>query len=231
MAKKDFTISQSALRIFYYEYKMYFFPFGILVLSFLLLLLVVLPQYREYFTLRAQTKETQTRIEGLKKNITTLSNLQTSEVSRNYGVVAKILPSDKDFIGVLEAIAKASANAGVAVGDFSFVVGDLATPSAQLGQRPAFDLHIVITGDRSRLNQFISELKVASPLAEARSFDINGDSAAVSISFYYTALPKTVDIQFDAPPPLLTDKEKKIIGNFESWQNSESSNSSSFITF
>lgn len=228
---KRFIASESALRIIYIEYKEFLIPVGVIILSFILAILIIVPQFREYLAMQKQSGETTKRIESLKKNIATLSSLDTNALSDNYESVARILPSEKDFIGVLEAISKASSVSNVKVADFSFSVGNLATPSASLGSRPSLDLNLSVTGDYVQVKKFLSEMGDASPIAEVKSFNTNANAASIGVSFFYTALPQTLQVQYDSPPPLLTEADKMILDRFRAWQNSISSNSASFISF
>lgn len=228
---KRFIISEGALKIIYIEYKEFLIPLIVILLSVFLGFFVIFPQFQEYLSMQQQAEQTSKRIESLRKNISTLSTIDADNLSQDYDSVARVLPSEKDFIGVLEAISKASAVAGVKVADFSFSVGNLATPSASLGSRPSLDLNLSISGDYSQIKTFLTQVGDASPVAEVRSFNSAADSASIGVSFFYTALPQTLQVQYDSPPPLLTDSDKQLLDRFRTWQNSISSNSASFIAF
>jgi Tfp pilus assembly protein PilO len=215
----DKEFSFATLRIIYFTYKEYLVPLGVLLFSFVLLLFIVIPQFQEYLSIHNQEVATQAKIAGLQKNIKLLSSVNQAEEEKNYQIATTALPSKKDFIGVLQAISKASINSGVSVGDFSFIVGDLSAKSLTTGDS-SFRLSLTVGGGISSLEKFVEELSKVSPIAEITFIKIGDSSSSVDIIFYYKPVPQSLQIQYDQPLSFLNDSQKKLLQQLSLWQDS-----------
>jgi len=226
----DFTTD--SLRLFYNMYREYIVPSIIMVFCLLLFFFFLLPQFNEYLAMQKEADATRVRIDGIKKNITFLQNLDVGQTDSDFQTVSVALPSEKDFVGVLEAVSKSSTNSQVSVGDFSFLVGDLSTKSAQLSDRPTLSLSLNVNGSIDSIKEFIKQLSLASPIAEVSTLSINQGSAAMNVAFYYKVIPKQLSVEYDAPLPSPSSTQRKLIDSLSLWQTStQTASSASFVSF
>ncbi len=218
MKDNKFAFDINSFRIFYFTYKEYIIPSSFIFLSLILFIFVIFPQFRDYKSMQDQTKEVRGKIERLSANIKTLDSSDQNAEAANYQTSILALPSEKDYIGVLQAISKTSADAQVSVGDFSFLVGDLSSKVPDTQGQPSFNLSLTVTGDINQVKRFMQALYKASPVAQISAIQIGDNSATLQVAFYYKALPQRIQVAFDQPLPVLTQKDKGIIEDFRSNQ-------------
>ncbi len=208
--KKDIKhfLDQSTIQLLYFRYKNYMpYVFAIFA-AIALFVAIIIPQIQNLLEISQQEKDMQTKIATLKKNLIFLSALNEGELDEKLQTVSVALPPEKDFTGYLQAISQASAIAGVAIGDFSFQLGDvsLATGSVSQGQ-PAIEISLNITGGINENKRFIQELGKRLPISEVRSIKIGESVSSVAIIFYYKPFPSLRSGQPEVILPLSTKEE------------------------
>lgn len=190
---------QSTMQILYNRYKSYILPVVIMVCSLVLFITFIIPQVQHFLSLGNEENTAREKITLLESNIDFLSSLDEKNLDAQLQTVVSALPAEKDFVGVMSAISQASAIAGVAVGDFSFQLGDLSlvpsdsSPTVNetvVATRPAIEIVLNINGGIDAGKRFIKELSNRLPLSEIRQVEISEKSSNIIVEFYYKPFPK-----------------------------------------
>lgn len=216
------TLDEATVKILFSKYKLFFVPIGIILVSFILFFQVILPQVQEYFSLQSEIKITRGRIAIIQSNIRMLASLD--DQGRNVEFVAKVLPWEKDYVGIITSVSMAAIKAGVFVDDFSFSVGDITTLPAGTSQNTSIQLTLRVSGNTQKIKQFISELSKSMPLSEVGNLNLSKDSASLNVSFFYKALPQ-LQIDYSIPLQPLSYKERETLTMLQSWKSESGSQS------
>lgn len=219
---KKLNFDQSTIRILYYRNKEYIIPVVIILICLILFMKFVIPQMQELFLIKEKEKETQIRVENLKKNLIFLSNLDSSNLDSKLETTSNALPPKKDFAGIINAISNAAINSGVALDDFGFSVGELSTKSAKLNTQPSIQIELSVISDKDRVRLFLSKLAKEFPLSEITSVQMENNLTAIVTVFYYKPFPP-IEIDDYALPGNLSGKETTLINNMSSWKEERNS--------
>lgn len=216
---KKFNIDSNTLLILYKHYKEYLLPFFVIISCVFVLFLIVIPQVQQYFSLRDQLKTEQEKLVILKNNYNYLSSLDDTKLDSDFKSLSQVLPSNKDFAGVMNAIAVASSRTGVSVGDFEFAVGDLAKSSEEISGYPSIKIEIKLGGNAQSITKFTSELFKTAPISEVTSIKTSGSLSDLVILFYYKTFSPE-NISNDSPIIPTSEKSQLLINEIASWNSS-----------
>jgi len=211
-------IDRLTINLLYQKHKDYIVPIAIIVVCFLLLIKITIPQIGSLSVKQQEVKFEKEKLSTLKNNLKILSNLNESILDSQLSIVSDALPEGKNFAGVLNSISISANKAGVFLGDFEFQVGDLskvATPSQGL---PNLQLSLVTNGNAAATARFINELYKSLPISEITSIEINSNRAALNTFFYYKPFPqKVIDESFSLSS--LSKADLDTIAEISSWNN------------
>jgi Tfp pilus assembly protein PilO len=218
--KKKFNLEFNNLLILYRHYKDYLLPFGIIVACALVVLWVVIPQFQQYLSLQQQLKTEMQKLNVLKNNYNFLSSLDDSKSNADFNALTLVLPSGKDFAGIINAVSYASEKTGVAVGDFSFSVGSLSGGNTEgVSAYPSIKIDINLIGNTQAVANFIQELYKTAPVSEVTSIKTGGNSGTITILFYYKPFPQQ-NVDDSAPVTVLSAQDAVLIKTVSGWNNS-----------
>lgn len=217
---KKIHIDERVFLILYYRYKQYIVPLVTIFGCLLLFFVVIIPQIQVLFDMRDQENAYREKIKAMQQNVNFISNLDDTTLDTQFTAVASALPVEKDYAGVITAISRAAGSSGVAVGDFSFSVGDLSTPSAKTSQQPSIQIKLTVSGDTNKIRTFITTLSQRLPLSEEVSVKINGTTADIATSFYYKPPLSIPQDPSTVMQPLTKDKSD-LLNTLVSWQSSQ----------
>lgn len=224
MMNQKFNLEQGTYRILYYRYKALIVPIIAIIICFFVFLNFIIPQIQDLFSAREEEEQLRQKISILKENVTFLSNLNDSDLESKIKIVHLALPPEKDFVGILNAITKASNNAGVYVNDYVFRVGELSTISAQpSADTPSIQIKISTTGNIEKNKSFISELNKSLPLAEITDLQMTKNSASLTLIFYYKLFSPLKFNNYSALHAL-SKKDLDLIEKLSKWNNISSNN-------
>lgn len=156
----------------------------------LLLFYIVVPQVYSFFSITEEVAQTREQITTLNNNTTYLSSLNSAGLDEQLQLVFDALPADKDFAAIIDAINSAALDSGVEVNDYSVLIGELATPSAQLKQYFTVDLVLTVAGDRNGAKTFLQKMYEVLPISQVKTLSLTEDSSTMKISFYFKPYPK-----------------------------------------
>lgn len=218
---KKISFEFNNLLILYRHYKDYLLPVGIILASIAILFLIIIPQFQQYFISSRQLNDEIQKLQVLKNNYNFLLNLDDSQSNSDFKTLSFVLPSDKDFAGIVNAISYASAKTGVLVGDFEFSVGNLSgTTQGGVSASPSIKIDVNLTGDFKSMIQYIAELYKTAPASEVTDIKIGGDSGNITVFFYYKPL-LSQNVDDTAPIVSLSDSNLALIKTVSSWNNAQ----------
>src|SRR5438270_475941 len=102
---KKFELNADTYWILYNKYKEYVVSLSIIGVCFLLVIFVIIPQIQNLSVIRQQEQEQKDKIEVIKKNERFLASLNVTDIDSKLQKVIGALPPQKDFIGILYALA------------------------------------------------------------------------------------------------------------------------------
>jgi len=187
--EKRVNIDITILKFLYARYKQFIIPGVVILVCFVLLITFIIPQLKALFELSTNAKKDSNRIIVLKNNLNFLSSLSDSALDSQLQIVSTALPTNKDFIGVINAISYAASFTGVSVSEFQLQIGDLSQAPTDTSKFSSLSLKLSVNGNTNDVNKFIEALYTTFPLSEVTSINIGDTSSTVEINFYYKPLP------------------------------------------
>ncbi|MCL5433251.1 MAG: hypothetical protein M1524_04025 [Patescibacteria group bacterium] len=218
-------IDQNLLKILYIRYKPYLIYGGIIIVCLVIFLKVLIPQVYDFFAARDEVEQLRTRVNTLNQNINLLSSLSDSDLESDLNITALALPPEKDFAGILNAIKQASAKSGAVVGDYSFSIGEISGKTKDVKKHPSIEVNLSLKNNIRTTQNFLNEIYKILPLSEVSAIDVSGNSANITLLFYYKQLPK---IQYNKNMNMkaLSNQDTALLEDLSSWKISDSQDSS-----
>lgn len=224
---EEISLKKSSLRLLYYRYKdsSYYYTaiISLIIIACIILFFqIVVPQFQNWFSIRNEVIATRSRVDTINKNINLMNNIDRPLLNSQVDVATSALPFDKNFGAIVGALSDASLKAGVALNDFTFQVGNIASVSGQTtGAKKSFSsvqLMISVDGDVVGIQRFIKALEEKLPLSEITNVDGDAKSTTITIDFYQKQFPHIV-YKDDNPLPTLSDKELALLQQLSGWQS------------
>lgn len=187
--EKKVNIDVNTLKFLYGKYKDFLIPLVVIAACFVLLIEFVVPQLKALFKLHNEAEKAKTQLFILKNNFNLLSNLSDSGLDSQLRLANFAVPSNKDFIGIINAISHASSASSVNVGEFQLQIGDLLETSESTAKFSTISLNLSLNGSFYEVSKFIDVLHNTLPLSEVTSISIGNTSSSVAINFYYRPIP------------------------------------------
>ncbi|QQG40689.1 MAG: hypothetical protein HYV37_03995 [Candidatus Levyibacteriota bacterium] len=179
------VFDQNTFRLLYYKNKVYLLPFLLIALAIALVYLAVMPQINDYFSYLDEEKNIKERVNVVKSNTNTLLAVDETNLDEKLKVVSSALPAEKDFGGILRAIAQAATEANVVLGDFSFQIGELSASKTKVTNAYPIEISLSINGDIVSSKQFLRMLMERFPLSEATNINVSESTSTIKVLFYY----------------------------------------------
>lgn len=188
------SINKSSLIVIFYRFKeSHYYSFTLFLFVFLvaifLLVFAIVPQVQSLFTLNTGIEATQKNVKILKKNIEYLSSLSDSNLQEDLQVTFSALPSEKDFVGIVNAVNGSAATSGVSLDNYTLAIGELATPSAGLESFFPLSVDVNVHGSAESITKFLTTTQTDLPISEIDSIDYTlgskGIDADIKIIFFF----------------------------------------------
>lgn len=209
-------INKSILEEFYKRHKNYLIPIATIVVCFILILEVTIPQISSLSDRQRQVQEEKSKLQILNDNFNIVSSLNDSNLDNELRLAVIALPVDKNFSGVINAVNIASGKAGVFLGDYEFQVGDLSKVTPGKGT-PTLSLSLQISGGPEVVSRFLAEIYRTLPVSEVTNIQSTKTSSSVSLVFYYKPFSSVVNVT--VPMKNLSKNYIDTLKNLSSWNN------------
>jgi hypothetical protein len=216
----DGWIGKKGFRYWYYRYRdSEYFTLGIvgvsIVVCLALIFTFIIPEISQWFSIQTEVATAQQRISVLQNNINFMNNLNKGTIDEQLQVASQALPPQKDFGIILQSISSAALSSGVALGDYTFSVGNITSTkvipvSSTANQVPGLPVTVIITGSFEQVRRFIGAIENNSPIAEVISIDGSGKTISLTIQFYEKPFP-TLSVTGDTPLIQLSPKQSALL--------------------
>lgn len=202
-------------RLFYFQYRNFFTPVGIIVVCIVLFVTVVIPQIVQFLSSQNQLASEQEKVNVLKQNFQEITGFNNQELDAAYTTLFSALPEEKNGVSILNSLSYAASETNVSLKDYSFEVGKI-TPLT--GEAP-LGISIAADGTIDSLQKFIHEIENSLPLAEVTAFDATSSTSATLNVVFYTKTAFKPNIDPNQPLHLLNKQDLNTIDELTSWQN------------
>lgn len=211
------------LQYLYYRYKdAKAFTLGVIVLiflaSFVLVGKVIIPQMQNWISIRQEVAAAKERIKNLRTNQNYLVSVSDMTMNDQFTTANAALPFEKDFIGILNAVAAASIKSGVLLDDYSFQVGNLSTKSAQLSPQTAISVNLTVNGNIDAVKLFMKEMRETVPLSEVVAARYVTGTASIDMIFYYKIAQDKLSITYTDPITIVNGDDLQLLTKLEQWR-------------
>lgn len=190
-----------------FSWKDYMTPLVIAAVIFLGVVVGVIPQLKDIFTIRTAIVDLTKTLEVLDQKYQALTSMSDSELNSMVSMVESALPSDKPIFQALEVVQSQAFEYGLAVDSFDFSPGSVATESAtakaksvkQASGVSSLDLEVTLMGSFENLLQFVKALESSGPLAEVQGFSVSSAAAfendvktTILLKIFYMPSPQLI---------------------------------------
>ncbi len=217
------------IRYLYYRFKdsgLYSVSIIIITIAvcFILIASIIIPLANNYFSLRGEVISKREQIRIVNENIEFMKNLNKVELADQLAIATSAVPAQKEFGGIIYALADSAAKSGVSVNDYQFSVGEITSGSVIAGlvkgdNSQTIDMTITLEGSAVRVRNFLKEINEKSPLVEVYEVDKSTGSTLVKLKFHYKPFPE-ITIKGDEMIKLISQEKKAVIEKISSWKTS-----------
>ncbi len=188
MNPKQFSLDRSSFSFLHDRLKPYYLATGLILASIIVLFTFTSQQLQDLNLQNQQEQTLKGKIAVLQQNQDFLSKIDESQINDQFNLATAALPSENDFIGVINAIGNAAAVSTVTLNDFSFGVGSLATASAK-AKAPVNTITLGVKGTIDTLKTFVQQLSNQFPLATISTLSSTQTSGTIVVTFPFRPLP------------------------------------------
>lgn len=212
-------INQTTLRILYYRNKQFIVPVIIFAVCIVIIFEAIIPQIQDWISIRNQVSTKIQKIDQLNSDIAKISVVNENNLDSQIAFLSQVLPQDKDYIGILNAISQAAILSGTSLGDYSFNVGDLASSDIK---NDTIQLKLNIAGSVAEARKFIDVLKNQAPLSDIADITIANNIVTIVSVFYFKPFPNIIFDENSGPLSTITSKEEKQLQKLQGTINTSS---------
>jgi hypothetical protein len=216
------------LRFYYFRYKdtnLYYISILIasIIVCAILVFQVIIPQAEIYFSVKNEAEDLSSKIKVINNNVNFINSLDKSQLDSQLQIATQALPTDKDFVGIINSISDAAVLSGVSVSDFTFrlnTTNSSSGPAVATSQKGLLPINVIfnIEGSNDGGKRFLQEISKKIPLVEVET--VSGDSASLSVNlnFFYKPLPK-LSFKEEDPIPVISKDKQDLLKKLSTWQS------------
>ncbi|MDO8620798.1 MAG: hypothetical protein Q7R31_00725 [Candidatus Levybacteria bacterium] len=213
------NIDADTLKFLYTKYKEFLVPVMVMIVSIILLIVFVVPQFLIFLSNIDTMKTENSKLSVLKNNLNIITSANDSILDSQLKITSAALPLTKDYTGILNALATSSRISGASLGTFEFQVGDVSQTQQNQSGFPFLKMTLNVGGDMKTINNFINSLSQTLPLSEITGVIINNDFSTINLSFYYKPVPANA-ISNNLPINAVSKEGFNLISKLSSFSNS-----------
>ncbi len=214
---KKVNLDREAAETVFRHYKDNILPIAVILVCILIFFFVVIPSFKQFIHTQEQLKIETQKLDVLKNNYNFLLSLEDSQIESDYNLMSRALPSNKDFVRIMNAISVASQKTGVSVGDFDFSLGNLDKTTDQT-LFPSIKINMNLGGNVQSIAKFVTELYKTAPVSEVTTIKATGAFASLEIKFYYKPFPP-LNISGESAIVPYSQQSLSLIKEVSSWNN------------
>lgn len=215
-----------SLKIIFNRNKRYIVPSVVIFVCVVLIIQIIIPQFKTMFAVREEAKNAVQKLDRLKDDLNMLKVLDEEVLELQLKTSSLALPISKDFGGILNALYFAAQRTGVSIGKFSFQIGDLGSKDAKDAKFSAINLSVALDSDIRTVNGFIDAIGKTLPLSDISFVQTDNKTSTVGLLYYYKALPDP-GARKDLPVGVISQEKLSLLSKIGSFNNAVSLNLSS----
>jgi len=205
-------MKKEKLQLFYAKYKLLIYPVCVTLVSILVIVFVIYPQIRGYFTGVEDKKRINERLIKLETKAKELEVIPGDLLNSQVQSSKVALPPEKDYTSIIGLLQRLSAEVGVALVSVTLDT----VKGRDTGGVTSFSVKVDVNLPRESFDVFLSKIE-SSPIT-MRVASISVDSAQTSdsllasiiIDVFYAPSPKTFG-SIDSPIEKLTAEEEVLV--------------------
>lgn len=178
-------LNKENLKGIYIEQKALLVPVLSILISIFLFLFFLLPQLTAFPAKKTEIDSEEKKLDTIKKATEFARVSNPLVVDEDLKIAGQVLPVEKDFEGILNAISAASNASGVVVGQYQFTLNSAARNVGVLSGIPFLIFTVSVDGDPQQVLDFANELYKTAPVSEITEINYSNNAAAFTILFYY----------------------------------------------
>lgn len=209
----NLNLTQLTTNEYYLKYKIILWLAAAVLICFVLLIFVIIPQIQNSFLTIRALNDSEARLQNLNKKADLLERVNTADYRQNISTVLVVLPEEKDVPGALSQILfLLNSN------QLKLVAVGLSPPPPAPSNLESVQLKLEVEGDIAGLKNFLTKLKVAPRLMKVTGLEVNGSretiQATVSLTAYYLKLVNQLgDIEKPIEP--VTQAETEVLATIK----------------
>lgn len=216
LALNNQELSKENLKGIYIEQKALLVPVLSIIISIILFLFFLLPQLTAFPAKKTEVDSEEKKLNTIKKATEYARVSNPLIVEEDLKIAGQVLPLEKDFEGVLNAISAAANTSGVVVGQYEFTLNSSARAVGLLGGIPSLTFTVSVDGDPQQILDFANELYKTAPISEITEINYSNNGAAFTILFYYKPLTPA-GFEDGSLVRKMTQVEEETITDIKNW--------------
>jgi len=177
-------LSKENIRVSIEENKELALPIVILLIAVMLFIVFILPNILSFPSRKGERDVEVEKLNQIKTAQKILQSTNTSELESEVGLVSNVLPSEKNFELILEAIKEAGAKSNSQIINYQFTDSGIRQVNTQ-SSIPSLLFTIDIVGGVDQAANFASELYNIYPISSLKSISLINGVSEVNVNFYY----------------------------------------------
>lgn len=208
------------LRYWYFRYKdTQYYSVSLIIITLcvclFLIFQIIIPQFEDWFSIRAEVVSVQQEISSINQNINFIISLNKQALSQQLRIATAAMPDEKSFGDISNAITYAAETANVSLEDYSFQVeneSDSTTPGVSYT-----DLSLVVDGNMVQVTNFIHTIYQELPIAAVKEVSATSLSANITLVFYSKTEPRSSFSTENSLSPI-TASQISLLNKLSLWQ-------------
>ena len=194
-------------------------PVLFILVAMLIFWQLIVPQFYSWFSIQNEIDATNRKINVIRQNIAYLETLDKYPVDKDYLIAVSALPSDLDYIGILNSITDASYASNVTLNDYEFTLGQISkidkNIQAALSPTEIF-IGLAVEGNMENVSRFLLEVEHNLPMTEVKNLNYTDGKGEILLTFYLLQQP---DIQYTYSDPItpLNQDEHRVMQLLHQW--------------
>jgi len=210
------------LTIYYYRYKdTPYFAFGafglVLVISFLLVVFLVIPQIQQFVSLQREIESVEATISTMESNREYLQSISEAKEQEQSEIVRFALPIIKDYAGIYTAIVTTASQTGVSLANFQYEVGSLNESVLEGNVVGEVRVTLSVSGSPTRITEYLKKLEETLPLSTVTFIAGDNLTSQLEVAFLYGG-EQLIQIDPKQPLPRLSAEKQALLGTLSSYR-------------
>lgn len=202
---------------FYSKYRVIIYPFTVGLASLIIIILVIIPQIKGYFSSKENEGIVQKKIINLELKAEELEGISDEDLRRKVQSAVVAFPQDKDYTSVIGLLQRLSIESGVNLESVALVSGG----DKNISGISNFTVKIEVNASSLGFDEFLKKIENSQSVLKIGGLSVEKSSneqasAALDIEVYYSPTPKTLG-SVDSPLQKLTEEEEvlaeKLVAN------------------